>query len=185
MRCMHHTHAAPLPSCLSQTIIVCLWVTDDIYSPEIYFYHRLGSQTDICTVKKDNVSMKSVQHDYVGKWKQYLSIWKVNSPTTDLKGAVILPESSDFMQREHFTAPNITPKAWESNDHSISILTEKTNRTRAAVCQLVGYSLQTQHRKSVSMWWLLFTSQKEWNGTKEALRRRHLISGWYWSAADS
>lgn len=50
----------------------------------------------------------------------------------------------------------------------------KTNRTRTGVCQVVGYSLQTQHRKSCR--WFLFTSQKEWKGSEEALRRLHLDS---------
>lgn len=50
----------------------------------------------------------------------------------------------------------------------------ETNRTRAGACQLVGYSLQAQHRKSSSLWWLLFTSRKEWKGCEEALRRSHL-----------
>lgn len=47
----------------------------------------------------------------------------------------------------------------------------KTNRARAGVCQLVGYSLQTQHRKSC--WCDDFSSpptQKEWNGSKEDIK---------------
>lgn len=60
MRWMHHAQAAPLPCCLTWTIIVCLRLTDDICSPEIYFYPQRWQPDWHLHNKKDTTSMKSV-----------------------------------------------------------------------------------------------------------------------------
>lgn len=121
--CMHQDQAAPLPSRLDQTIMVCFWVTDDIYSPEMHLYHSWQLGWHLHDKKKDNISMMSVQHNYAVNKKNKYS-------TNGLKGAVIFPELqklSVFMQWEHFAAPcssHITPKASEPNDRSTLILIE-------------------------------------------------------------
>lgn len=190
MRCMHHTQAAPPPTppCLNQTIILCLWVTDDIYSPEIYFYHRVGRQTDICTIKRTIFQWSLCSTAILlNESNIYHSGKYIFHPTSDLKGTVVFPELpklSVFMQWEHFTALTLHRRRQSLMITAFQFwlsASGKTNRARAGVWQLVGYSLQTQHRKKPCMRWLLFTPQKEWNGSNEALRllprhtRRRLI----------
>lgn len=151
--------------------------------------------------KKDNISVKSVQ---LCCWMKAISfyqestfsilavIWKVQSFSQNSKNCQSLCSESPS-QLAHYTEGArvlmITAfQFWLS-------ASGKTNRARAGVWQLVGYSLQTQHRKKPWMWWLLYTPQKEWIGSNEALRLlhrdtcRHLISditgNWCWSATDS
>lgn len=74
--CMHQDQAAPLPSRLDQTIMVCFWVTDDIYSPEMHLYHSWQLGWHLHDKKKDNISMMSVQHNYaVNKKKKIFNRW--------------------------------------------------------------------------------------------------------------
>lgn len=80
--CMHQDQAAYLPSRLDQTIMVCFWVTDDIYSPEMHLYHSWQLGWHLHDKKKDNISMMSVQHNYaVNKKKKNIQpmVWKVQS----------------------------------------------------------------------------------------------------------
>lgn len=127
MRCMHHAQAAPPPSCLTQAIIVCLWVTDDIYSPEIYFYHGVGRQIDICTIKRtifqwslcSTAMLLSESNIYLWGKHIFYVIWSERYSHFPRTPKIVSLYAVRALHNSH-----ITPKAPESNDHSISILTE-------------------------------------------------------------
>lgn len=141
------------PFHLIWTIVVCLWVTDDIYSPDVYLYPQskqsewhLHKIKDMCSSVKSK-SILSLSLYVSGKFTH----------TTDQIAKVVFQElqkrSVILCSGGHFTSPRssqITPKSgrlqWLQHLHSDWVHQERLNSPIA--CQLAACSVHAQHRKS-------------------------------------